>query len=424
MVPNKKYLKTEFVERTDSKQTITTYFPNKSFATVLPKFSFTAVMELVDKDPVARGALNHFVDKCLEGDFVILKKKTLEYDKEFQQKLLYDHDFRTGFLRKVFLIGKMYQNVFAEIVRNGDGSLKELNVLDPSSVEAITKPNGDLLRLRGTIPDPTTGQHPYWEESEIVWFKFNDRTQGYAPVDMQSLWETLLIKDYIRKYVAWLWKTGQYRVLYAFKAASDQDINNFIAYAKKIDQNFQAPMILKGELDIKMLRDIKETDGIERLLKYWDNQTLIAMRVPPNDAGIPDASGRSNADAQTNNLATTVTSMKTVIADTINTRLFPAISKGNNILRFSPLDRFAEKQVFEVLQLMQSLGFSHDAMQEYLTDKGMVFATDKLFNETFDVTANPRAKDMAPSRLGKGTGEGNKPAEDGPTTRPDQLKKE
>jgi hypothetical protein len=425
--PMVKQNKPEFIARAESKQALKSFSPNKGFATVYPDFSYSAVIEMINNDPTARGALNHFVDKCMEGDMVVLNKDSMKFDEAFQHELQRKHKFRTNIIRKVFLMGKLYNNVFIEILKNSDGSLKELNVLDTTGVEAITKPNGDLDFLKASNPDPTTGKYPIWQAEEIVWIKFNDITRGYAPVDMRALWETILLKDYIRRFVSWLWKTGQYRLLYFFKSGSDQDIETFITYLKKNEGNFQIPLILRGEGEIKVPRDIKEIDSIDRLLKYVDNQILIALRIPPSDAGIPDASGRSNADAQSNNLITHITSWKTVVSDAVSHDLFPKIGKENNILKFSPSDRFAEKQVFEVLQLMQSMMMTQDVMKEYLIDKGIVFSTEKWFEDKPEVigdaaSKNPRSKDMAPSRLGKGTGEGNKPQEE-VTTRPDQLKK-
>jgi len=151
------------------------------------------------------------------------------------------------------------------------------------------------------------------------------------------------------------------------------------------------------------------------------------MRIPPNDAGIPDSSGRSNADAQANNLSTTIISFKKTVEDYLNFDLFTKMNMGTYLLKYGPTDRYEEKQVFEVVQIMQSLNMDDEAMQEYIKDRGLYFSTKKYFKEpeldplTMAAGANPRNKDMAPSRLGKGAGEGNKPAAK-PTTRPDQLK--
>ena len=424
----------ETIKRAKSKGVLTSYSPTKGNATVFPKFRFDLVMALVDKEPLAKGAINHFVAKCMEGDYAVIDKDSMTYQKDEELRLEENYNFRTEVLRKIFLVGKYVQNVFLEIVKqdvvdsNGITSkkTKALNILDSSNVEAETKPNGDLLRLKSKIPDPVTGQYPTWDASEIVWIKFGDMTKGYAPVDLQALYETLVMKDYVRRYVAWLWKTGQYRLLYNPRAASDADIEDFISYLQKNEDDYQVPFIFKGELETKVLREIKETDSITSLLSYLDSQIMVLLRVPPVDVGVTDASGRSSADQQTNNLITSVTDYRKIVEDAISYDLFPKISKSKYLFRFGPADRFAIKQAYEIIQIMKSLNMEDDVCVEQLNDMGIFFKTNKVFKEpelVMGQEGNPRDKDMAPSRKGKGTGEGNKPQEE-ITTRPDQLAKQ
>lgn len=416
--------KREYLQRADSKQSIRGYNFSTAFQSIYEDFNFDAALAMVDKDPVARGALNRYVDRCMIGDMFSIKRDSREYDEEFTRKLQKEYNFRTSVVRKIFLMGKIYKNVFLELIRKGDGSVKEINVLDTTKVGPITKPNGDLLRLREKTPNPETGEYAEWVANDIVWIKFDDRTQGFAPVDLQSLWETLLLKDSVREFVGWTWKTGQYRVEYNFKNSTEQDVLDFLAYLKKVETDFRKPIIRKGEGESSILRDMKEVDSIEKLLKYLDNQIAIAFGVPPIDLGIPDASGRSNADAQTNNFDATVRSAKTIVEDAFSNELFPKMNKGNSLWKFGPNDRFVEKQAYEIVQIMHSLNFSEDAMKEYLSDRGIVFATKTLFKPQPEMmqSSNPRSKDMMPSRLGKGTGQANQNQET-VTTREDQLKK-
>lgn len=420
--------KKQYLKRSSSKASIRTYSPNTKEETVYPDFSYQAVINMVNDDPVARGALNHFVDKFMEGDMAILDRQTLKYKKDIQLRFQEKYQFRTEIIRKIVLQLKLWNNAFVELVRDSDGRVKSLNVLDAQNVKAITEPNGDPIRYQERSPNPKTGEYAKWSKQEIVWIKNGDRSIGYAPIDLRALWETLLAKSYVKRYVAWLWKTGQYRVLYNFKSgANDGDIDDFLTFHRQHDDNFKQPFPIKGDMETKVLRDVKETDSITSLLKYYDSQTLILLRVPPIDAGIPDASGRSNSDAQSNNLSTTITSMKQLVADAINYDLFRKMNVGGYLLRFAPNDRFNEKMVFENLQIMQSVGMTKDVMEEYLQDKGIVWGSTEIFNEEPDLsqagvpnTDNPRDLDTMPSRQGKSPGEGNQ-KQDAPTSRPDQV---
>ncbi len=430
--------KPKYIKRAYSHDTLRAFTWNKDAATVYPDFSFQAVLNMVNNDPVTRGAIQHYVDKCMEGVSSIVKRDTLKYDAKEELRLEEKFMFR-NILRKVFHLGKLFNNVFIEIVRDTEGKTKSLNVLDSQSVQPITEPNGDPIKYKSQIPNATTGKYPEWDKKDITWIKFGDISKGYAPLDLRALYENLLAKEFVTRYVAWLWKTGQYRIMYNPKGGSDKDVVDFITFAKRNDENYKVPFIFKGELETKVLRDIKETESIERLLKYYDSQSLILFRIPPNDAGIPDASGRSNADAQTNNLSTHITSQKKIVEDGINYDLFPKINKANNLLKFGPNDRFSEKSIFENIQIMKSINMTDDVVKEYLSDKGLFYAA-KLFVDPVEQAKkmqavmqpeepavgmnkkeNPKDKDKFASRQRKtADGSGNK-QQATPTTRADQL---
>jgi len=409
-----------------SKGAVKGYVHNTDTATIFPDFSFNAVLTLINKDPVARGALNHFVDKCMEGVVSYLDRDSLKYDPRTELILQEKYNFRTLILRKTFLLAKLFNNVFIENVKDTGNNTKALNVLDTSNIEPITEPNGDVLSYKSKTPHPVSGKYTTWDKKEITWMKFGDRTEGWAPVDARALWENLVIKDYVKRYVGWLWQTGQYRILYNFKNSSDQDIENWVAYNRKHDMDFKKPTILKGELETKLLRDMREQESLIQFLEYLDNQTLILLRIPPIDAGIVDASGRSSGDSQKGSLDTSVIGMKKVVEDYINFDLFPKINKSKKLMRFGPTDRFSERQIWENIQIMQSVGMTNDMMTEYMQEKRLFYA-NAIFKkpEEMDVSAtnNPREKDMAPSRQGKSQGAANQKIGTGEqaTTREDQL---
>ena len=409
--------KKKFIKRDDSKQPLRNFTWNKSEATVVPDFSFDAVLTLINNDPVARGAINHFTDKCMEGDYSIIRRENSKYDRKAELRLEEQFMFRTKILRKIFLMGKLFNNVFIEVIRDSDNKTKALNVLDSNTIDAITDTNGDAIKFKSKNPNPVTGEYVFWDKEDIVWIKFGDRSTAYAPVDMRALWENLLMKEYVTRFVSWLYKTGQYRVVYNFENASNTDIEDFMAYARKNDENFQVPFILKGKLQQFLLRDMKETSSLIEMLAYLDSQTLILLRVPPIDAGIPDASGRSSADAQSNNMETSVIGIKKTVEDYINFELFSKINRSTLLLIFGPMNRFAEQQLIKNAQALNAMNVKDEVVQEYFTDHGMFYSEGDYFKEPLPVGGpdvfsanpkNPRSKDTMPSREGKSAGEGNK----------------
>jgi len=414
----KKYIRV----RDFSNETLRNFSWNSSAPTVTPDFSFDAVLQLLDRDPVARGAVTHFVDKTMEGDYSIVRRDNFKYDKKEEQRLEEKYMFRTKILRKIFLLGKLFNNVFIEVVKTTDGKTKALNILDSTNIEPETDSNGDPISYKGKTPNPSSGEYPTWDKDEITWVKFGDRTAGYAPVEIKTLWENLLLKHYVTRYVSWLWQTGQYRVHYNFEKSSNADIQDFLAYARKNDRDFSVPFISKGLMKTGMLRNMEETQHIDTLLKYLDSQTLILLRVPPIDAGIPDASGRSNADQQANNIESTVRSAKKVCEDYVNFDLFPKINKSTILLKFGPQNRFAYKQAIGVASELKGMGISDKGVREFLEDSGIYFETKKLFEAPKTDVLTKTLNNGSTTEAKKDFGEGNKPREE-VTTREDQLKK-
>lgn len=419
----------KLTKKADSKEPIKSYIPTKWSASLLPDFDFQTALDLLDADPVASGAIEHYVDKSMEGNWSIVKKDTGLYDKAFEDKLIHEYGFENEVLRKIFYVGKLFNNVFLEIVTNSDGSLKDTNILDSTNVEVITKPNGDVIKYKSKIPNPNTGKYAIWTPKEVVWFKFSDRDGGYSHVNIQSLWNTLLQKNYIQRFVTWLWQTGQYRVIHNFKVSDSKVIEDFVAYNRKNESDFKQPFLVQGEYVSSVLRDMKETESLEVLLKYLDGQTLILLRIQPSDAGIPDSSGRSSSDNQSNHVNTHIKSRKKVVKSGID-KMFSLVNHGNNVIVFGPVDKFEVKNILENVQLMKSAGFTDEACVEYMRDNGMVWQDKKVFNEPEEPEAegqpdNPRDKDNMPSRIGKSEGAANEKIGTGSeaTTREDQLVK-
>lgn len=394
---------------------------NSLTATVFPNFDFQSALEMIELDPVATGAVNHFVDKFMEGDYSIIRREDRKYDRIAELRLEEKYMFRTKVLRKVALLGKLFNNVFLEIVRDSDGRTKAINILDSTTVDAITAPNGDLIKLVSKLTNTNTGQKPEWVKNDIVWIKFGDRTEGWAPVDIKAIWNNLVLKKNILRYVNWLWETGQYRIIYKFKSSSNQDITDFLTFARKNDVQFNIPFVAKGDIETTLLRDMKEVTYYNEMLKYLDSQTLILLRIPPIDAGIPDASGRSSADAQANSVESTITSMKKTVQDYINFDLFPKINKSTFLIEFGPMNRFAFKQFIGVAKELRDIGMSDDAIEEYLKDSGIFFEAATLFKKVEDpMTAQFGSKTEQFKK--KDAGESNKVLDE-VSTREDQLKK-
>ena len=420
----------EVIKQTDSKEPIRGYTPNSWSSTVIPEFSYDGVKELIYEDPVANGAIKHFVDKCMESNWTTLNRKSKKVNKVLNDELMFNFDFEESVMRPSFTQGKTFNGAFVEIVRKTDGSPKAYNVLDSTNIDPKTKPNGDLIKLRSKIPNPNTGEYAEWAAEDVVWIKFSGNNIGFPQVDLRSLWYVLNIKKNVLKFIQWLWQTGQYRVIHNFPASNTgKVIDDFIAYNRKNDADFTKPFLIEGDYANKMLRDMKEIENIDTLLKYLDSQILILIRVAPNDIGIPDSSGRSNADAQSNSFVTSVKSFKQTFSNAM-IELFNKSGKSTNYFAFFASDKNEIKSVVETSIKLKGIGLSNEAILEFLNDNGLYFETKTVFEPVPDMEQGNNSQVVtnvtAPSRAGKDDGVANEKIGTGQnsSTRSDQLIKQ
>ena len=396
-----------FLIRENSKSALAKFNNAENEQTIFPNFDLTKTAELIFADPIVNGVEKQFIDKCMEGRYFFLKKDTEEVEDSFYNLMETFYSFRVKVLRPLFLQAFRYRNAFIELVRGeGTNNVIGINVLDAKYIQPVTKPNGDVIKYKWKIEDPTSKKQPEWTPEEVIWLKFYDSSEGWSPVDMKALYSWVLLKNSMRKYVNWLWATGQYRVLYQLTDAKNKEAqDDFLSFMEANDEDPTQPFLYRGEIEAKMTRSMAETNDFLGLFRYIDQQILVCLRMPPIDAGIPDASGRSNADAQSNNLVTSVAGIKDVVRDGVTNGLLKIMNKGNTIMVWGPHDRFHKKQIIDELNIFKNMGMSEEALKEYMVNNGIVFKTKKLFEEPENKeSVGKKDIDLMPSRF---NGEGS-----------------
>ena len=168
----------------------------------------TQALSIIKNDPVVKGALVTLVDKVLESGWRITGK-----DKRSRIKALEDKLGKIRFnkvLKKLVFNLILYNNAFVEVVKKGE-ELTDLNVLENTLMEIETKDNGDIVSYsQDVLTKPT------WKPEKILHVKLHEITNNVwaEPLDMEALYETTLIKDYIRQYLMWFFGTTQKRGVY------------------------------------------------------------------------------------------------------------------------------------------------------------------------------------------------------------------
>jgi len=384
-------------------------------------FDLRKALNVIKNDPVVKGAMITMVDKVMETPWQLVGRDKRSRKSELEKKL---RDLRfSKLLRKIVFNLVLYGNCFVEVVKQG-GKVTDLNVLETINTDIKCKDNGDVTSYIQTVGKGTSKNPITWNPERIVHFKLSEITTNvWGEVDLQSVYDTILIKDAVREWIRWFFQTNQARGFYNIKSANREKVKDFLANLKANEVDKSKPVIAQGEIVYQLLRNFgDETKTLNDLLLWLDNQILALLNVPPIAMGFPDMSGRSNSVEQFRSLNIRVNSFHEIIEDYVTYDLFPKIGFEKVELEFGAIDDMTLKSKMEVVTLMRNANFTNEAIEEWLNEQNIFFKTKKLFEEPMEMENDKVQGEFAPSRMRKGEGEPNK-QKDEVSTRDDQLVK-
>jgi len=375
-----------------------------------PTFETQKALTVIENDPLIKGAIITLVDRTLESGWRItgIDKKSRKKDLENKlREVRFD-----SILRKLLFNLFLYNNAFLEIVKKGS-ELTDLNVLETRFMEIKSDDYGNI---KGYVQSAVTnGDKPSWTPEQVSHFKLRDLTSNVwaSPLDIQSLYETALLKDYIRQWLTWFFGTNQMRGLYAIESgASEARIKDFLSYLKASEKDKTKPLILQGKVLYQMLNSFGEGDKIIKVLEWCDNQMLMLLQVPPIAVGQPDSSGRSNSVEQFQALNTTILSVQRILEEQISFDLFKKVGFEKVMFDFGIVDQTARMKAFEIAEKMKNMMMTDEAITEFLESQGVVFQTDKLFKDPMELMG-PMSNGNVPSNMRGSIG--NKPMDSAPS---------
>lgn len=403
--------KKEVISNANSSGLIEDYygFTTNSYGTMQgrrPKFDPKKALTVLENDPLVKGSIITLVDKTMESGWRITGLDKRSRKKELENKL---KEVRfDAVLRKALYNLFLYNNAFIEIVKKDD-KLTDLNVLETTLMEVLSDDYGNIKGYKQNALAGTR-EEPKWPADKIVHLKFRDITTNVwaSPLDMASIYETCLLKDYIRQWLTWFFGSNQMRGLYAIESgASEARIKDFVSYLKASEKDKTKPLLLQGKVVYQMLNTFGEGDKILQVLDWCDKQILMLLQVPPIAIGLPDSSGRSNSVEQFQSLNTTILSLHRLLEEYFTYDLFPKIGYEKVVFDFGILDQGARLKAFEIAEKMKKMLFTDDAILEFLESQGIVFSTEEVFRDPID-----EAEDMAEAT---GKKDSSEESEDAPT---------
>lgn len=365
-------------------------------------------LSVIKNDPVVRACLTTIVDKVLETKWIVKGRNKKTRTKELEKKLKTIRFNRL--LRKLLFNLVLYNNAFVEVVRKA-GSFEDLNILETIFMRIDANPNGDVI---GYYQETGGADNkPYWYEKDVVHFKLDEiTTNTWSDLTIEALYETVLIKDYVRQWITWFFGTNQMKGFYNIKNANGQKVKDFLSYLKAAEKDKSKPIIAEGEVTYQILSSFaNEGQSLGDVLSWCDQQIIILLQVPPIAVGLPDSSGRSNSVEQYQALNTRVLAIERILEEHFSYDLFPKVGYDDNDFVFGVLDESVRKGTLEIAKIMKDMMMTDEAITEYLESQGVVFETTKLFKEPEELMGMSN-KDVG---AGNEASIGNKPHGDAPS---------
>jgi len=379
---------------------------------VFPEFNRDKALDAIRKDSTVISAITTLVDKSVNKGWKTGNKIT---DKTLT-KLRFNK-----LLRKIFYNIYGYGNVFIENVKNGNSKVKELHVLETTITEPVTDNHGKVSSYIQNVPSNGGANPVTWSVEEVTHIASTTLTTGiWGELDIQSIYTLVLIKQYIKEYLGWVFGTNQFRPFYNIRNANVEQVKSFLSYLRKSEKDITFPLIAEGEIEAKVLRDFSDGTTILEIWEKCDRDIMTLFQTSPINMGQPGDSNRSSSDGQGKADDVHIRSIQKLVADEINFDLFPKIGLKDDGFEFLEIDDKKIEKLLEMSERMVNMGFKTSVVEKYLRENDFPI-TGKLFDEE-RMLEGKKSEDMYASRSRK-DGESNDKIGTGDegTTRKNQL---
>lgn len=361
---------------------------------LLPDFSMDKALDIISTDDTVRSAIISIVDKAIESGFKIEtgQKDNMDYTS-FSKKVRFERYYYDLFTQLC-----SYQNAYTEIVRDGNDDVKFLNILEVSYTEPVKDDKDDVIGYKQTVTRTSDGKYPEWDEKEVSHIRLNRYDSSiWSGVDIKAVYKWVLIKQYIQKYIAWLFGTNQFRNIFSFKDSNETTVDGFLSFYKKGMDNLELPLPLEGEIDNIILREFSDGQNILSWVEKCDANINKLLQVPPIISGETGNSNRSSGDKQDQVMATRISSIQKQIKEAFENDLFPKMGFSNWKFIPNPILKNDIDKILQNAERMRNMGASEDNVKDYLKFEGF-----PITNMVFKDVETKKSEDMFDSRKRKG----------------------
>jgi hypothetical protein len=387
---------------------------NASTVGVTPRtYRLASAVHVVRNDETVYAATVTKVDAATSRGYYLdgSNKQELARAKTYFEEANFD-----SVLRHLLFNGVPLGNAFLELVRDGSGKpAPELYVLETTEMEIVDEQGHGVPNLY--IQRSNAGQEVRFTPDEVVHFRFDRFTTSlWGEIPIKPIDQLVGIKMQLKGHLWRMFKKNMFRDKIHFpKGTVDEDVKRSLAEYRQTIKDPEKPYVWFGDgVEHDVLMHFDDGPRFLELLTAIDMRILTLMQVPPIMAGIPDSSGRASGEQQTYKAFNThIRSLQKYLEDTINFDLLPKLGFKSVKFYFNPIDDKSTKDVMEMAVQLKAMGAKPDKLRDWMEEQGISLPKD-FFNEDFFSAPTKMDKNAvtnkagAPSRQGKGEGEGNK----------------
>lgn len=346
-----------------------------------PQFDPYKAYNIIKNDPVVKGAIVSLVDKFMLSSWRLEGIDSRSSKKDAEKKF---NELRFNrFLRNYITQALIFKNAYGEIVKRGSEVI-DLNVIETAFMKINTKTNGDVLSYSQYIGNVSTHNLPEWDVDEIVHFKLDEmNTNAWADSDMMVLYDTVMIKDYARQFILWLFSSNQLRPVISVESKmNNTKAEDFLSWLKATERDLRRPIMLEGKVSVQALYDFSKSGAtVMQVMEWCDAQILQVLQVPPIMVGKADATGRSNSVEQYKSVDVRIRGIQIILEDLFTYDLLPKMGFEKIQFRFNTLDFSRTKEIIDMIQVAKNAMMSDDAIKELMEKSGLCFDTQELFKD-------------------------------------------
>jgi len=307
--------------------------------------SYKLIWKAYQEEPIIRACVDITVD-AIVGDGWVIEGDTELHVKKVE-KLFKAADFQK-FLQDTVTSLIIYGDAYAEIVRNGSGTVQYFRPVDAATVRIDYDEHGDTLKFIQRVLHRRVDFYP----DEMIHFSINNtggRVYGNTPI--QSVVYTIQTKMSAYNFNAeYFRRNGLPRSIYTTKNLSQEQVNRMATTLRSATP--QTDILLNagaGEVTHVLVAPSNQDMQFVELMNFLRQEIIAATGVPPIFLGITEGSNRSNSQTQMESWDRKKKKLRLMIQDIVNLKLLTTANFGFDDVKF----KFNDENSRELLKYAQ-----------------------------------------------------------------------